>query len=472
MFQPSSVPIRIIVTVLAGIFVPVAYTYALDSAEVRHLPTPEKHEAQNSAPQKAARSRFHLATRLNLSPVKPNLIRYGLLDEDDIADVLLVRVRKRSIESLQAIRLDGSLLWKWGNSRRDVLPSPSADAAVQVVNIDSDPWMEVICVLDDTLYIIDGRTGTIQQSKTVGTPYQDAVYLFSSRVGEAIDRIVIKDRYESFRVFDEELNELFGARVNTGHFPIAFDLDKDGENELMVGYQIFNGTGQVIQSFEYLVKNDHPDSHDIADMDGDGNLEMGIAGSTDGAYLLSLPTGKLLFERKLVHAQHAIIGDFQWNHPGKEIIFVDRTGPTESKVLCYTAKGRLLWTSGPYPRGLIASGVDGWFADGKRSLLLLYRTRDGNPILLGPSGKLFHRLSIKPASRGKEKRRGSKKRREKTVFAQHFDLWDDAREEILVFGNQAISIFANTSSPGENLIGGEELPNSRIFNATFYTGVQ
>lgn len=46
--------------------------------------------------------------------------------------------------------------------------------------------------------------------------------------------IVLKDRYQSFWALNDRLEVLWSAQCNTGRYPYAFDVDHDGNDEVVV----------------------------------------------------------------------------------------------------------------------------------------------------------------------------------------------------------------------------------------------
>jgi rhamnogalacturonan endolyase len=70
--------------------------------------------------------------------------------------------------------------------------------------------------------------------------------------------IIIKDRYLSLWAYDDQLNLLWKAQCNTGHYPFAYDVDEDGKDELMMGYTLFDDDGTKLWTLEDRVK-DHAD---------------------------------------------------------------------------------------------------------------------------------------------------------------------------------------------------------------------
>ena len=76
-------------------------------------------------------------------------------------------------------------------------------------------------------------------------------------MGRAAD-LVLKDRYDSFWAFNDQLEPLWQAQCNTGHYPYAYDVDGDGNDELAIGYSLFDHDGkQAVDAGRQL--KDHAD---------------------------------------------------------------------------------------------------------------------------------------------------------------------------------------------------------------------
>ena len=162
------------------------------------------------------------------------------------------------ISCLTAVRLsDGAVLWQKGE------PSPqaarlgkiSADLPLQVYDIDGDGKDEVITARNFRILILDGATGEVK--KSARTPYSDdddrtvigapfGIYAFDRinpdgiRIANfrGLDRpsdILIKDRYCRVYALDSDLNLMwkYKSPKNTGHFPMAVDVNGDGHDELL-----------------------------------------------------------------------------------------------------------------------------------------------------------------------------------------------------------------------------------------------
>ena len=71
----------------------------------------------------------------------------------------------------------------------------------------------------------------------------DSLYFCDFRGQGRAGDIVLKDRYNSLWALDGNLELLWQAQCNTGHYPFAYDVDGDGKDELAIGYSLFDHDG-------------------------------------------------------------------------------------------------------------------------------------------------------------------------------------------------------------------------------------
>ena len=172
-------------------------------------------------------------------------LRFGDLDGDGQLDVLIGQVlhhgpkdANSEVSCLTAVNLDGKMLWQIGE------PDPwkdhlSNDVAFQIHDSDGDGVNEVIYCMNMELIVADGKTGkTKYKIKTPETPPNtfpprnkfprilgDALFFCDFHGQGRKGDIVLKDRYQSFWVFNEKLEPMWQAQCNTGHYPFSYDVE-------------------------------------------------------------------------------------------------------------------------------------------------------------------------------------------------------------------------------------------------------
>src|SRR5712692_8917674 len=190
--------------------------------------------------------------------------RFGDLDGDGMPDVLLVQAtapggeHKAIITCLTALTLDGKLLWQVGK------PDPKnvyfeSDFPVQIFDIDRDGRNEVIYIPDErnVLTILEGATGKKRREVQLAGGHDSLLFADFSGRGYPFD-LVVKDRYESFWVYDQNFRLQWSKKnANPGHYPMNFDFDGDGKDELLMGYTLYGPSGKELWSHpEFGLHND------------------------------------------------------------------------------------------------------------------------------------------------------------------------------------------------------------------------
>jgi len=197
---------------------------------------------------------------------------------------------------------------------------------------------------------------------------------------------------------------------------------------------------------------------------GDGKDELLVG------YRLYAPDGKILFRKTLNHAQHALIGRFRPDLPGKQVFFINRNegtpgGSRNVLEVFYSKSGELLWDNSKQKEedkdGWVTQGVtvENWTGNPNENFVCLNRRGIAPPALLDGWGR---EVAVFPFPAGiTQKAAGpGQKDRYDGYYVKHFNCYGDEREEILVYDRNALYIYINAAL--------REKPE--LFNDTIYNG--
>jgi hypothetical protein len=249
-----------------------------------------------------------------------------------------------------------------------------------------------------------------------------------------------------------------------GHYPLVYDWDGDGTDEVMGGYDFLESDGTVKWTIKDLDPTMHADAIATADVDADATNGYEIIVGSNVAAAYDWKTGKTLWlDKNTVENQQIGIGDYRPELPGLEVVLLDRIGPrnasgVDANVLL-DAKDNLIWKEKRTVKGWmsVTENMNNW--DGKGTdLILTYRRGGGVYATLydgvGKSVATFPYPGTAPQD-----------------FAAHADLCGDEKEEVIVYTEQTLLIYANG---GCNLDDPPAHPSQRqqfhLYNWSIYSG--
>jgi hypothetical protein len=270
-------------------------------------------------------------------------LRFGDLNGDGRPEIVLAqRIELGNgnfpeINCLTAIDLDGNVLWQFGE------PSPTFEAATadlcfQVYDLDGDGCAEVLFCKDFRIWRLDGRTGNVLSSEPtpisraarheVGWPYErilgDSLHICNLSGSAYPQEILIKDRYNNLWALDRNLRELWHSAAVTGHFPITYDVDGDGRDEVINGYTLLDHDGSLLWELPF---DDHQDAIGIGPFDPERPDQLLIAMSIgDEGFLLVTAEGEVLAQHKIGHVQNLCIANLRPESPGMDYLTINYWG--------------------------------------------------------------------------------------------------------------------------------------------------
>lgn len=187
-------------------------------------------------------------------------------------------------------KIDGTKLWGWGNSEegRNAIHH---DVACQIIDWDNDGKMEVILATDQYLIELDGENGMLKRQFKIPKYASDCILFGNFSEHDNLD-IVVKNRYSEVYVYNYDgvlLWEFLGdvkLPKSTAHYPLIFDLDNDGFDDMLVGYSMLDEKGIEIWNLEQTTSLDlrygHMDCARLIETGAEiGDKKIVITGCTD-----------------------------------------------------------------------------------------------------------------------------------------------------------------------------------------------
>ena len=404
-------------------------------------------------------------------------IRFGHLTGTKDWHIVLAQAQKRvhrdayaHISCITAIDLEGNILWQRGepSANSSVLGKISADLPIQVYDIDGDGIDEVIVAINFELFILDGRTGEIKKScKTplsdeddrslIGVPY--GIYAFDRINPDCIrianfsgnDRpsdILIKDRYCRVYALNSELELLwrYQGHKNTGHYPLALDINGDGRDELLCGYTLLDSYGREL--WTYPIASDHTDEIVAGKfMAGSDKGYFACVSGTEGFFIGDFQ-GNIIKRDYIGHGQRISIGNYSPERDGFDIIVSNYWGH-QGILYYYDCFGNPTWELETGLNGNILAPVN-WLGDGRDFILLNADPKKGGLI----NGDGVQVVAFPEDGHP-------------TLCCEAIDLCGDQRDELVVWDYKSLWIYTQEDKE----ISSDYYPVKHpIYNASNYRG--
>lgn len=293
-------------------------------------------------------------------------MRLGDLDGDGRIDFLIIQNMPffgnnyNQITCLTAISQDGDLLWQYGKPDQKNAWL-SYDVAVQIHDLDGDGKTEVLMAQGEWIKVLEGKTGkekarypvpssAILPGETSWKEYKhyyrrdllpylnvDCFSFADLRgTGKPLD-VIIKDRHTRLWAYTNDFRLLWTASANLGHFPFFHDGDKDGRDEIHIGYTKFDPAGKIIWSLDSLM-GEHADGVCVGDFTLSGKPDKVFIGGSDDGVLLTDDKGKILKHHRVGHAQTPSVGQFRPDIPGLELCNINFWGEP-GMITLYNSSG-------------------------------------------------------------------------------------------------------------------------------------
>lgn len=303
----------------------------------------------------------------------------GDVDGDGAVDVISARnVNEGDVHytsTAVAQRLDGSVIWRWGNpdiGRREW----HHDVALQVTDWDDDGANEIVLLTEGFLVELNGATGAEVRRFPIPAEATDCLVFCHISGGEHAD-VLVKDRYRNVYAYDWSGRMLWTVKepggYRTSHQPRPYDLDGDGLDEIMAGYAMLDHDGSimwVLSSDTVELSKGHLDL--VRPMrTGTSPRDWVFVGTYCGAGCLACfdGAGKTMWEVPGFHYESVNVGRVFPDAPAPQIaVDIDHVPRGESPVELFDSDGnRLARLTSDYCRHHKLFDVDG---DGLDELVL------------------------------------------------------------------------------------------------------
>jgi len=391
----------------------------------------------------------------------------GDLTGDGVAELVSAKnagpLEAHFTSSVVAHRLDGSVLWKWGNpeARNNIYH----DVACQIYDLDGDGLNEVVVAADRKVVVLDGATGREKKQFPIPARASDCIRFCNVSGKNRATDMLVKTRYDQIWAYDADGRLLWTSRKpgghRTAHQPFAVDLDGDGRDEIMAGFAMLNCDGSVrwtIPSADGKLLKGHADSIRLF-RDGSRPEDKRLLVTHCGGKQMTLldGNGSIIWRLTGLHFESVFFGKLDSELPDRQIVVDICHQPWgQQPLLILDEHGALL---GRYmtARSRQHRLVD-WFGAGT-DLVFCGQTR----ALLNAKGEKVARFETPMPEGADPSKRGSDPLRYMVHLA---DVNGDGRPDLVLstVPGSAVWIYVNKKGP-------KELDPSRLVlpaNATLY----
>ena len=225
-----------------------------------------------------------------------------------------------------AQKLDGSVLWKWGNP--DIgRKSWHHDVACQIHDWNGDNNYEVVLCTKGFLVELEGATGRELRQIPIPEEATDCL-VFCNLSGKSHPcDVLVKDRYHNIWAYNQQGKLLWIVKdpggFRTAHQPRPIDLDGDGRDEIFAGYAMLNSDGSVRWVYKSKQVDQAKGHLDCARVFRQGpspedfRIVLTCCGANNIAFLDG--NGKVLWEVSGHHFESIDVGRIIPNHAGPHI---------------------------------------------------------------------------------------------------------------------------------------------------------
>lgn len=391
----------------------------------------------------------------------------GDIDGDGRMELVIVqadsgiddRYVPHQITCVTAYRLTGEMMWQVGDASAEA-GKFGADFPAQIYDIDGDGKLEILCVMDHKFRILSGGDGTLKKEYELPAEQaHDCIIIANLSGGERPQDIILKDRYRNMWALNNKFELLWTHAGNIGHFPWVHDINGDGYDEVMAGYDLLDHNGKVLWSCKDL--DDHADCLWVGDVNGDGREELVVGGSVTCLY--SADGEELWRYDGSVESQHVALGKFLPEEPGLQVAGLDRIvrgdgykGQWDGKdgMFLLDCNGKEIWKEDRKTKGwlTIVDALYNWNGEGQDYILAYRRGGGVNPALY--NGKMEAVVTFPNDG-----------------YVLHADLFGRGMEDVIIYTKDTAWIYSGTDYDMSREPSGQALEQTRrLYTSTLYPG--
>ncbi|MBK9171092.1 MAG: hypothetical protein IPM24_27040 [Bryobacterales bacterium] len=265
---------------------------------------------------------------------------------------------------LTATDTKGKILWRVGQPWRGTRPfvTHSSERSLAVADLDGDGKPEVAVIRRGALVILDGRTGTERRSAALESDNMQIVLAARTGSGPRDWTLLVKNAEAAYPPHEYGNPAFFYSPdlkvrkkadyLGAGHTPRAQDLDGDGLDEFLIGFNRIGPRLQTAWSFrpvpdaEWNPLEMHVDAMAVGELQGQPAIAYAASNQT---FALTAGRGSLLWKRPSSHPQQPQIGRFVAGG-GNQVLIVNKRGTLD----LVDENGKELWSWDPpahFPAG-------------------------------------------------------------------------------------------------------------------------
>jgi len=375
-----------------------------------------------------------------------------------------------------AFDLKGKQLWQYGKPGN--FHTASSDVPIQVYDLDGDGAAEVFAAMDTkSITVLDGATGKLKSTIPLPATGSNDCIAFANLTGKAWPQdIIVKTRYTQFWAMTSDGTLLWTHKGTTGHYPLAYDWDGDGQDEVMGGYDFLESDGTMqwsLNTTSHPALTMHADSIATGDMDANpaNGYEIVVNGNVAAAF--DWKTGTQLWQdTHTIEAQQLGMGDYRKDVAGLEVVILDRLRTAgegfKSNNYLVDQHDNLLWKEDrPTNSGwlTVTENMNNWDGTGS-DFIFSYRrdAKSGGAASTGTGTYLYD-------GNGKTVASFPYTGPSAQTFAEHADVCGDSKEEVLMYDEATLWIYANGGCNLDDPPSKPGLPQQfHLYNWSIYSG--